>query len=860
MATNKNFKGIIALTDEQYETLKTTGSVEIEGKTYNYSPEDTMYVTPSNLDAEVEAVKQDVSKNTEDISTLNTKANDVSTKLDDKASLTEENTFTGKQNFNSEVAFSGISEHSQDVKLTDSQIVLIDTNKDIVTKISADKLTINENGEIRSRQVDLPKGSGTLLTNEDISISHSQLKNSDTNTDKIDEWKITDSDAKAKITLNTEIDNTEISIERNYVSLKTSDSTGSGAEVTVSANSSIMEAISEDGATSLRVSSDGATVNNKDIITSSGGTFENRPKVKTNGEEIEVSLKSDLESYIPTQSENGTHYSQVNNQNGEFSVYISKLGETADLHNLIINKDGVFITGKVSVQGDADVSGTVTVKETETLKVKDNLLITNSDGTTLIDLSGIGIRKNTNDTYGIVYDPAMDSVKLGMGAISSSGKFTFNDGEGQPIALRADSSLMVNDRLVKWNANKKRFEDCGKDVSEEPTSSSIPVRTADGFLKSNKLGIDSFTQAEKSSFITTVEDVKDYTSMQLESKANKNDPILQFTQDAQHRTVSDAEKEAWNNKATSEDLSSKLSKNMFNTYVGNNDACSDTDGNFGQCSNIYNNDGSFYASRKFLFNKDDFSQEGTDDNKKYSLADDVVRTDNMNTALSGYVPKKTASTGEVKVYCISGDNGEDVCRVSMTGEASSIVQYSQSGQINVAQDPENANSVTRKSWVEGKLDGKVDKTDISLEHSKFQNVDTTDDNVDEWRVTDSNSEAIIQMKAGSDESYSLVRVSKDSVGIASMDTNNSKAVGIELVNNEDIQIFSFKEGESTIVDVAPWGVTINDKDIITSEGGVFENRPKVDIKGNEVEVAVVQDIPTFTYDETTKTLTIRTGS
>lgn len=209
-----------------------------------------------------------------------------------------------------------------------------------------------------------------------------------------------------------------------------------------------------------------------------------------------VALKSDLDNYIPTQSENETHYSQANNQNGQFSVHISKNGETTDINNLIINKDGVFITGKVKLQGDADISGVVTVKETETLKVKDNIVVTNADGVDLVDMSGLGIRKNSSDTYGIVYDPASDSVKLGLGKLDNSGKFTFNEGEGQPVAVRDDSSLFVDGHLVKWDATNHKFVDAG-DIDKYITTK--VDKSATGFSYSDTWSPKTWNGLEKPS-------------------------------------------------------------------------------------------------------------------------------------------------------------------------------------------------------------------------------------------------------------------------------------------------------------------------------------------------------------------------
>lgn len=130
-----------------------------------------------------------------------------------------------------------------------------------------------------------------------------------------------------------------------------------------------------------------------------------------------------------------------------------------------LDKTGGTISGNLSVQGNLNVAGTTVTKDTETLLVKDNIVVTNSDKAELLNLSGLAINKNASQTYGIMYDPTTDSVKLGLGSIDETGKFTFSE-SGNPVAVRADSSLLVDGHLIKWDATNNRFVDSGKSVDD----------------------------------------------------------------------------------------------------------------------------------------------------------------------------------------------------------------------------------------------------------------------------------------------------------------------------------------------------------------------------------------------------------
>lgn len=124
-----------------------------------------------------------------------------------------------------------------------------------------------------------------------------------------------------------------------------------------------------------------------------------------------------------------------------------------------IDKAGGTFSGNVAIQGNLTVSGTTTTESEKQLAVKENVIVTNADKANLQTLlSGLAINKNSSATYGIMYDPADDTVKFGEGTLDANRKFVFKAGEGHPLAIRADSSQFTDAVLVKWNATKMAFE------------------------------------------------------------------------------------------------------------------------------------------------------------------------------------------------------------------------------------------------------------------------------------------------------------------------------------------------------------------------------------------------------------------
>lgn len=163
---------------------------------------------------------------------------------------------------------------------------------------------------------------------------------------------------------------------------------------------------------------------------------------------------------------------------------------TTKLLNYLL-KSGGIISGNLSIQGDLEVRGTTKTTEEETLNVKDSIVVTNSSGADLSStLAGFVIRLNATDCYGIIYDASSESVKLGKGKITN-GKFTFNEGEGNAVAVRADGSLMTNGHLVKWDATALKFVDAGKSVDD------IKSDTLAALTEGDNISITKATDSEK---------------------------------------------------------------------------------------------------------------------------------------------------------------------------------------------------------------------------------------------------------------------------------------------------------------------------------------------------------------------------
>ena len=124
--------------------------------------------------------------------------------------------------------------------------------------------------------------------------------------------------------------------------------------------------------------------------------------------------------------------------------------------NTIKNSGDQSIAGDITVTGNLSVRGNTTTIGTQTLEVEDNLIVTNSNGTNIIEPSGLAIRTNNAYAFGVVYESNAQELQAGIGTIDVNGEFDFNDNEGNPIALRSSDSELNAGNVLIWDntANK----------------------------------------------------------------------------------------------------------------------------------------------------------------------------------------------------------------------------------------------------------------------------------------------------------------------------------------------------------------------------------------------------------------------
>jgi hypothetical protein len=112
-------------------------------------------------------------------------------------------------------------------------------------------------------------------------------------------------------------------------------------------------------------------------------------------------------------------------------------------------------TGNTVIKKGLAVEGEAFTVDLENLTVKDNIILTNSDGTQLTGEAGFVVRTGStetpNEAYGITYNPAADGVRLGLGTIEN-GTFDFEENQAQFVATRADE--IPDGSIIAWDDSK----------------------------------------------------------------------------------------------------------------------------------------------------------------------------------------------------------------------------------------------------------------------------------------------------------------------------------------------------------------------------------------------------------------------
>lgn len=211
---------------------------------------------------------------------------------------------------------------------------------------------------------------------------------------------------------------------------------------------------------------------------------------------------------------------------------------TKDIHcanktyvdSTFVNKAGDIITGDLTITGNLQIKGISETVDAVTYKVENNLIEFNPNKTyNNTWLTGIAVNKgikNETDlgTYGIMYDPHVDSVKLGFGTISENHTFTFNENESAPIATREEfNDNWEEDEIFVFDKATKKFKHSGKTFTsfEEEITAKILTKMRsemNTFVKDYVENYMSYTEIEhEDGTIDTISDilfVENYTEKQ----------------------------------------------------------------------------------------------------------------------------------------------------------------------------------------------------------------------------------------------------------------------------------------------------------------------------------------------------------
>lgn len=276
---------------------------------------------------------------------------------EDFVDVATQQTIAGMKTFTDEVHF-GTTHFNKDLNVDNASVKIFDNLKDLVTRYKADSIVIdNGTGSSAVQYVlTLPKETGTLLLNK---FKYSTFGSSNDG----DSWNLTDGTKNLEIKYQDANSHSSIFLEKDYIELSDINGTGS-AKVSLASNVITLDTVdSSDKHKIIRINPDKVSIGNSTDtplveIDSLSAKFSNRPQVKDNGNYVDVALKSDLDNYVPTQSESADkYYAQITNENGIISARIFKNGE-ADVQNLIISKDGVTVLGK-NVANTEQVDGKV---------------------------------------------------------------------------------------------------------------------------------------------------------------------------------------------------------------------------------------------------------------------------------------------------------------------------------------------------------------------------------------------------------------------------------------------------------------------------------------------------------------------
>lgn len=230
----------------------------------------------------------------------------------------------------------------------------------------------------------------------------------------------------------------------------------------------------------------------------------------------------------------------------------------------------------------------------------------------------------------------------------------------------------------------------------------------------------------------------------------------------------------------------------------------------------------------------------------------------LNAALSGLAIKKNSS----KVYGLMYDPTDDTVKFGegFLDTENKYFKFSEHEGKPIAtradsKDLVEAHIIKWDSYINAFVDSGVKVSDLAkssvfdLKHSKIQNTDLNGNKEDSWGTEEANTDLTIYSKSfylkdgEQTEKYTGVTVGDGYVNMThSGSAGNAKFAMLE---NEFLITSSDANGKTVTVEITPDGATIDNYDVMTSKGGTFIARPKVQENGEAVSVALIKDIANF---------------
>lgn len=230
----------------------------------------------------------------------------------------------------------------------------------------------------------------------------------------------------------------------------------------------------------------------------------------------------------------------------------------------------------------------------------------------------------------------------------------------------------------------------------------------------------------------------------------------------------------------------------------------------------------------------------------------------LNAALLGLAIKKNSS----KVYGLMYDPTDDTVKFGegvLDAENKHFTFSEYEGKPIAtradSKDLVEAHIIKWDSYLNTFVDSGVKVSDLAkssvfdLKHSKIQNTDLNGNKEDSWGTEEADTDLTIYSKSFylkdgvQTEKYTGVTVGDGYVNVVhSGSAGNSKFAMLE---NEFLITSSDANGKTVTVEITPDGATIDNYDVMTSKGGTFIARPKVQENGEAVSVALIKDIANF---------------